>query len=130
MVFFFKQKTAYEVRISDWSSDVCSSDLHRRPHRAARGPHRRRRDAAASARSAPRGAAAPAPARVRSACRAPNRAACRGRRRLWRAGQTRKRSRAKIQFRPECGPGRLESTIGRARAEEREGEEEKIKVME
>src|SRR3546814_8038437 len=28
--FFFKQKTAYEMRISDWSSDVCSSDLHRR----------------------------------------------------------------------------------------------------
>src|SRR3546814_8341139 len=27
IVFFFKQKTAYEVRISDWSSDVCSSDL-------------------------------------------------------------------------------------------------------
>src|SRR3546814_19884034 len=26
---FFKQKTAYEMRISDWSSDVCSSDLHR-----------------------------------------------------------------------------------------------------
>src|SRR3546814_8228052 len=26
--FFFKQKTAYELRISDWSSDVCSSDLH------------------------------------------------------------------------------------------------------
>src|SRR3546814_1858445 len=26
-LFFFKQKTAYEVRISDWSSDVCSSDL-------------------------------------------------------------------------------------------------------
>src|SRR3546814_8954566 len=26
-IFFFKQKTAYEVRISDWSSDVCSSDL-------------------------------------------------------------------------------------------------------
>src|SRR3546814_11013691 len=40
-VFFFKQKTAYELRISDWSSDVCSSDLLRgieqgyrsRPHR-------------------------------------------------------------------------------------------------
>src|SRR3546814_4426122 len=33
-VFFFKQKTAYEMRISDWSSDVCSSDLeipYRRP---------------------------------------------------------------------------------------------------
>src|SRR3546814_9615282 len=28
VVFFFKQKTAYEVRISDWSSDVCSSDLN------------------------------------------------------------------------------------------------------
>src|SRR3546814_6695747 len=28
-VFFFKQKTAYEMRISDWSSDVCSSDLVR-----------------------------------------------------------------------------------------------------
>src|SRR3546814_7364714 len=34
--FFFKQKTAYEMRISDWSSDVCSSDLapEERPHRA------------------------------------------------------------------------------------------------
>src|SRR3546814_9798025 len=29
-VFFFKQKTAYEMRISDWSSDVCSSDLRGR----------------------------------------------------------------------------------------------------
>src|SRR3546814_10564538 len=28
--FFFKQKTAYEMRISDWSSDVCSSDLAHR----------------------------------------------------------------------------------------------------
>src|SRR3546814_5065326 len=27
LLFFFKQKTAYELRISDWSSDVCSSDL-------------------------------------------------------------------------------------------------------
>src|SRR3546814_5298078 len=30
IVFFFKQKTAYEMRISDWSSDVCSSDLGRK----------------------------------------------------------------------------------------------------
>src|SRR3546814_16464849 len=41
--FFFKQKTAYEMRISDWSSDVCSSDLllpvH--PHRHRRHRHRR-----------------------------------------------------------------------------------------
>src|SRR3546814_3372263 len=36
-VFFFKQKTAYEMRISDWSSDVCSSDLS--PH-SARPPRR------------------------------------------------------------------------------------------
>src|SRR3546814_5161055 len=31
--FFFKQKTAYEMRISDWSSDVCSSDLDLVAHR-------------------------------------------------------------------------------------------------
>src|SRR3546814_2676917 len=37
LFFFFKQKTAYEMRISDWSSDVCSSDL----------------DAAAAARAKP-----------------------------------------------------------------------------
>src|SRR3546814_9836682 len=30
LFFFFKQKTAYEMRISDWSSDVCSSDLFAR----------------------------------------------------------------------------------------------------
>src|SRR3546814_3077258 len=30
LFFFFKQKTAYEMRISDWSSDVCSSDLAQR----------------------------------------------------------------------------------------------------
>src|SRR3546814_4384523 len=32
MFFFFKQKTAYEMRISDWSSDVCSSDLYGSPN--------------------------------------------------------------------------------------------------
>src|SRR3546814_9811428 len=31
--FFFKQKTAYEMRISDWSSDVCSSDLENKRRR-------------------------------------------------------------------------------------------------
>src|SRR3546814_10837367 len=36
-VFVFKQKTAYEMRISDWSSDVCSSDL--RPGTAEGGAH-------------------------------------------------------------------------------------------
>src|SRR3546814_15365369 len=55
MFVFFKQKTAYEMRISDWSSDVCSSDLpgtggrpstvlrqlHRRLETAAHERHRR-----------------------------------------------------------------------------------------
>src|SRR3546814_5611571 len=36
--FFFKQKTAYEMRISDWSSDVCSSDLNLAHAFAACGP--------------------------------------------------------------------------------------------
>src|SRR3546814_16304287 len=42
-LFFFKQKTAHEMRISDWSSDVCSSDLgdRRRGGRAGRLPARR-----------------------------------------------------------------------------------------
>src|SRR3546814_1211718 len=38
--FFFKQKTAYEMRISDWSSDVCSSDLYRDDAPEARLHHR------------------------------------------------------------------------------------------
>src|SRR3546814_1145903 len=52
-MFFFKQKTAYEMRISDWSSDVCSSDLlparartrprNHRPGHAAELEWRRRR---------------------------------------------------------------------------------------
>src|SRR3546814_17954609 len=37
LFFFFKQKTAYEMRISDWSSDVCSSDLAAGRHRIASG---------------------------------------------------------------------------------------------
>src|SRR3546814_4928823 len=36
LFFFFKQKTAYEMRISDWSSDVCSSDLQSRQASASR----------------------------------------------------------------------------------------------
>src|SRR3546814_3999235 len=44
-IFFFKQKAAYEVRISDWSSDVCSSDLNPLP---ASGERSRRASARAS----------------------------------------------------------------------------------
>src|SRR3546814_14820186 len=50
--FFFKQKTAYEMRISDWSSDVCSSDLLSRVLRVpprARGADRARGAAARGA---------------------------------------------------------------------------------
>src|SRR3546814_3952965 len=36
--FFFKQKTAYEMRISDWSSDVCSADLGQRRRGAEPAP--------------------------------------------------------------------------------------------
>src|SRR3546814_3598986 len=38
--FFFKQKTAYEMRISDWSSDVCSSDLLRKAQLVGIANHR------------------------------------------------------------------------------------------
>src|SRR3546814_5086439 len=37
LFFVFSQKTAYELRISDWSSDVCSSDLFAHPPRQTRG---------------------------------------------------------------------------------------------
>src|SRR3546814_8276720 len=40
MVFFFKQNTAYEMRISGWSSDVCSSDLENRADICASVQHR------------------------------------------------------------------------------------------
>src|SRR3546814_5361470 len=43
VVFFFKQKTAYEMRISDWSSDVCSSDLPSRERDCSRANTRRAR---------------------------------------------------------------------------------------
>src|SRR3546814_7449366 len=49
LYLFFKQKTAYEMRISDWSSDVCSSDLQHRHDAAAQGQGR-----AAPAQGGPR----------------------------------------------------------------------------
>src|SRR3546814_12315783 len=51
LIFFFKQKTAYEMRISDWSSDVCSTDL---AHGLLRGPGRRAREGTVSAQRADR----------------------------------------------------------------------------
>src|SRR3546814_4208594 len=71
-IFFFKQKTAYEMRISDWSSDVCSSDLAGGAGRSAderasqlRDP-RRPADAARQGRGVRGGARAPEGARGRS----------------------------------------------------------------
>src|SRR3546814_5042901 len=49
--FFFKQKTAYEMRISDWSSDVCSSDLF---DGSRKGRVRRGRDAILALRNSAR----------------------------------------------------------------------------
>src|SRR3546814_9429041 len=67
--FFYKQKTAYELRISDWSSDVCSSDLRlgQRPQCLVRCPLRADADSDAtrlsssSPRSGPKG-------RIRGPC--------------------------------------------------------------
>src|SRR3546814_1279206 len=53
--FFFKQKTAYEMRISDWSSDVCSSDLRRDQRRRCAARARVRRLEQGSAPQARRG---------------------------------------------------------------------------
>src|SRR3546814_15648667 len=50
--FFFKQKTAYEMRISDWSSDVCSSDLLADYQTPTGRPARRLLDAQVAAASA------------------------------------------------------------------------------
>src|SRR3546814_2000786 len=78
MFFFFKQKTAYEMRISDWSSDVCSSDLReplrRRPAKSSRlKPLLQKHGAACAVKARPRdrlGSARTSPARrVRAAPR-------------------------------------------------------------
>src|SRR3546814_2289762 len=59
LFFFFKQKTAYEMRISDWSSDVCSSDL-----RAMARTRSRASSSGAAPRAAPTSGRAPAGERV------------------------------------------------------------------
>src|SRR3546814_5685726 len=70
LFFFFKQKTAYEMRISDWSSDVCSSDLpihsssrlaqilRTRPAIASTGPRQPGRAKSAGSRPVPATSAA------------------------------------------------------------------------
>src|SRR3546814_8496847 len=55
IVFFFKQKTAYEMRISDWSSDVCSSDLRVPSHPHLVDPREAASRDFTSPKSGPRG---------------------------------------------------------------------------
>src|SRR3546814_16955248 len=72
--FFFKQKTAYEMRISDWSSDVCSSDLPAAAGRAAApaGSARSRPRRTGARRRPPRPAAGYGPARGRDSADPPS----------------------------------------------------------
>src|SRR3546814_9022488 len=91
-IFFYKQKTAYELRMCDWSSDVCSSDLAdgvlmARPQAWCRGcydhPSRDRESPCASSASTPTASVRPRPracstgcarkTRTWSACRKPRR---------------------------------------------------------
>src|SRR3546814_4847844 len=64
-IFFFKQKTAYEMRISDWSSDVCSSDLDL-ASRGQRSGADRAGPGTGVARTRPRGVAGAAAASTRA----------------------------------------------------------------
>src|SRR3546814_2783432 len=75
-VFFFKQKTAYEVRISDWSSDVCSSDL---PGSKRDQGRRRAEDGAVARRTRGRGRDVPEARSARRSAREIGRASCRER---------------------------------------------------
>src|SRR3546814_8520752 len=68
--FFFKQKTAYEMRISDWSSDVCSSDLPSQPLRSTSCRQRiARRFPAKQSRTQSASVASPAAEIGRASCR-------------------------------------------------------------
>src|SRR3546814_5061266 len=108
-VFFFKQKTAYEMRISDWSSDVCSSDLARGPDRRAAecagNPGTFRLDAALRAQAdVPRPDPGPVP---------PRRQALRRARSRWHAGRNPRPGDPRLtprrhRMRPVGGHGRSE----------------------
>src|SRR3546814_4913777 len=97
LFFFVKQKTAYEMRISDWSSDVCSSDLSRRlGDDAAQGPAFGGRLAGDAARDRTDGAFGPGRARGSADRRAP-----RARRDGQRIGRT-AATRRSCRVRPAC----------------------------
>src|SRR3546814_10210385 len=71
LFFFFKQKTAYEMRISDWSSDVCSSDLILHPPAGRSGFYPDKRRAHAPVHFRLGAAFGRHPPRVRGALRPP-----------------------------------------------------------
>src|SRR3546814_3078806 len=98
--FFFKQKTAYELRISDWSSDVCSSDLDCRKN-AYSSVKRTMLRAANSQRQAPEVTACGV---IHAAATPPSR--------------RRRQAPARGQARPRRRPGQ----IGRASCRERVGQ--------
>src|SRR3546814_3628691 len=99
--FFFKQKTAYEMRISDWSSDVCSSDLFPRNSAGASAPDAPRTES----RPTPRGAAPARPRRTAAEAE------------YYSAGGRAARSRATV--RPSDPRSLARSGIRRRRSEER-----------
>src|SRR3546814_2815137 len=77
-IFCFKQKTAYEMRISDWGSDVCSSDLCRRAqNRCHRNPAPDRDPVSSAGVAIP--VAVAAPRATACSCHAARRTACRHR---------------------------------------------------
>src|SRR3546814_5428216 len=69
LFFFFKQKTAYEMRISDWSSDVCSYDLVMAAARKKKTASKAKRKATGKRKAAPKkkAAAKKSPARKKAA---------------------------------------------------------------
>src|SRR3546814_5704594 len=103
LFFFFKQKTAYEMRISDWSSDVCSSDLPGHV-RMGDGPAY----GAPAARSRPGRAGEQADAGDQSRASAAQTGRSRNRRRPRdRPGHAAARASRAVRPRPTPGPARL-----------------------
>src|SRR3546814_2733627 len=100
--FFFKQKTAYEMRISDWSSDVCSSDLSGlgRDHPFA-GTGNRQSPKAAHIEAA-RGASRPCWAAATAGSERP----------LWSGRSARARPRYSLRWRYALGPLRIAARSG------------------
>src|SRR3546814_942731 len=106
--FFFKQKPAYEMRIVDWISDVCSSDLMAEPRRAAAHGPAARQGVRAGVHQRRFGVVAAAPQRPGPPARPPRRPAQRG------GG-----ARAALRQRARCAPCRQAAVAAEARSPDR-----------